>query len=106
SSQIGNGFSVQVGSVWSKSLTQSVTGGCSGMMLAESDIGAIPLLGSFRSRWINRSRDRLFLGYFDRDLGAVALGEPGLVFQARGHGPFADFVRVAEFVEIEQFRRQ
>ena len=38
--------------------------------------------------------------------GTVGLGEPGLVFQARGHGAVADFVRVAEFVEIEQFGRQ
>jgi hypothetical protein len=52
---------------------------------------------------LNRSRGRLFLGHFDRDLGTVALGEPGLVFQARGHGTIADFVRVAEFVEVEQF---
>src|SRR6185369_11420186 len=40
SSQIGKGFSVQRGSVWSKSLTQSLTGGCSGRWLGgESDIG-------------------------------------------------------------------
>jgi len=31
----------------------------------------------------------VFSGHLDRDLGAVALGEPGLVFQARGHGTVA-----------------
>src|SRR4029078_1157635 len=86
SSDLGNGFSVQVGSVWSKSLTQSVTGGCSGMMLAESDIGAIPLLGSCRPRKaVSIAEAGLVLCHLDRDLGTVALGEPGLVFQSGRH---------------------
>src|ERR1700692_4545870 len=48
----------------------------------------------------------LFLGHLDRDLRTVALREPGLVLQSRRHAAVADFVRIAEFVEIEQFGRQ
>jgi len=77
------------------------------MMLAESDIGAIPLLGSFRSRKaVSIAEAGLVLCHLDRDLGTVALGEPGLVFQSGRHGTVADFVRVAELVEIEQFGGQ
>src|ERR1700731_4475158 len=49
---------------------------------------------------------RLFVGHLDRDLRTVALREPGLVFQSRRHAAVADFVRIAEFVEIEQLGRQ
>jgi hypothetical protein len=51
-------------------------------------------------------RDQLFLGHGNRDFRAIGLRKPGLVLQSRRHGTIADFVRVAEFIEIEQFRRQ
>jgi hypothetical protein len=99
--------------VWSKSWTQSVTGGCSGMTLTESDIGQLPLLCSFRLdvRQIGVA-SRLnpfpssFLGNFDRELGAIAFGKPGLVLQALSYDAVAVLMRVAEFIEIEQFGRQ
>src|SRR3984893_17429516 len=52
------------------------------------------------------SRAGLCRGCFDRDLRTFGLGEPGLVLKSRGHGTVADFVRIAEFVEFEQFGRQ
>jgi hypothetical protein len=48
----------------------------------------------------------LFLGNFDRHFRAIGLGEPRLVLQSRRDHAVADFVRIAVFVEIEQFRRQ
>ena len=48
----------------------------------------------------------LFLGHLDRNFRTIALGQVSLVFQTCRHGTVADFVRVAEFVEIEQFRRE
>ena len=38
--------------------------------------------------------------------GQLDLRETSLVLQACGHRAVADFVRVAELVELEQFRRQ
>jgi hypothetical protein len=46
------------------------------------------------------------LDNFNRDFRAIGLGEPRLVLKSRGHRAIADFVRVAEFVELEQFGRQ
>jgi hypothetical protein len=48
----------------------------------------------------------LFLGNFDRHFRAIGLGEPRLVLQSRRDGAVTDFVRIAVFVEIEQFGRQ
>jgi hypothetical protein len=67
------------------------------MMLVESDIGQDPL--GCLEPWF---RERLFLGHFDRDFRAIGLGQPCLVFLSRGHRAVADFMGVAEFVEIEQ----
>jgi AcrR family transcriptional regulator len=47
-----------------------------------------------------------FFGHFDCDLGAIGLGKPRLVFKSDGNQTVADFMRVAEFVEIDQFGRQ
>src|SRR5712691_8978571 len=52
------------------------------------------------------SRAGSFLGHFDCDLRTIGLGEPGLVLKPLGNGAVADFVRIAEFVELEQFGRQ
>ena len=49
---------------------------------------------------------RLLFGDFNRDLRTIGLGKPGLVFKARGHGAVANLMRMAEFVEFEQFGRQ
>src|SRR5580704_15827821 len=53
----------------------------------------------------NGGRDSLF-GDFNRDFRAVGFGEPRLVLKSGRHGAIADFMRIAEFVEIEQFGRQ
>src|SRR5262249_19172266 len=89
-------LSVQRASVWSKSWTQSVTGGCSGMMLSDIRAGSSELSA-------REYRGRSFLGDFDCDLGAVGLGEVGLVLEAGRHGAVADLVGIAVFVEVEQF---
>src|SRR5882724_6188658 len=73
----------------------------------ESDIGA----SSFcfvrsDSSGLNDFGTGLFLGHVDRDFRAIGLREPRLVFQTGGNRAVADFVRIAEFVEFEQFRRQ
>src|SRR6266403_3187933 len=52
------------------------------------------------------SRAGSFLGHFDRDLRTIGLGEPGLVLKPFGNGAVADFVGIAEFVELEQFGHQ
>jgi hypothetical protein len=44
--------------------------------------------------------------HLDCDFRTVGLGEPCLIFKPLGNGAVADFVRMAEFVELEQFRRQ
>jgi hypothetical protein len=46
------------------------------------------------------------LGDIDRDFWTIGFGEPRLVLKPDGHGAVADFMRIAEFVEFEQFRRQ
>jgi hypothetical protein len=61
---------------------------------------------AFETRFMTKSITESFLGHFDRDLRAIAPGEPGFVLQARGHGTVAGFMCIAEFVEIEQFGRQ
>jgi hypothetical protein len=43
---------------------------------------------------------------FDCDFRAIGLGEPRFVLEPGGHRAIADFVRVAEFVELEQLGRQ
>src|SRR3954469_11050400 len=48
----------------------------------------------------------LLLGNLDRDFGTIGLGEPRLVLKTLGHGAVADLVRVAVFVQFEQFGRQ
>src|SRR5580704_14458922 len=70
--------------------------------------GEFPLVRSLKSNDARRrwTRAGLFLGHLDRDLRTIALREPGLVLQSRRHAAVADFVRVAEFVEIEQLGRQ
>lgn len=40
------------------------------------------------------------------EFGTIGFGQIGLVFEAGRNDPVAGFVRVAEFVEVEQFRRQ
>src|SRR5437762_1533547 len=57
------------------------------------------------SRVRGRRKKSLF-DDIDRELGAVRLREPGLVFKSRRHGAVADLVRIAELVELEQFRGQ
>src|SRR3981081_3067358 len=51
-------------------------------------------------------RQTSFLYHFERISRSIGVGEPRLVLKSRGHGAVADFVGIAEFVEIEQFRRQ
>src|ERR1700748_383143 len=85
------------------------------MTLTESDIRKIPS-GLVRPNWLCRgwaadvscrgTRYSSFLGDFDGDLRTIGLREPRLVLEPGRHGAVADFVRIAEFVEIEQFRRQ
>src|SRR5882757_2426836 len=55
---------------------------------------------------IGRASSGLFLGHDDRELRAIGLGQPRLVLQPRGHRAVADLMRIAELVEVEQFRRQ
>src|SRR5690349_3610633 len=43
---------------------------------------------------------------FDREFGAVGLGEIGLVLKAFRHTAFAVLMRIAVFVEVEQFGRE
>jgi hypothetical protein len=49
---------------------------------------------------------KLFFGHGNRDFRAVGLRKPRLVLQSRRDGAIADFMRIAEFIEIEQFGRQ
>ena len=51
-------------------------------------------------------RSGAFLGHLDRDFRAIGLGKPRLVLEPRGHDAVAVLMRIAEFVEIEQFRRE
>ena len=48
----------------------------------------------------------LLLGHIDRHFRAVGFGKPSLVFEPGRDHAVACFVRVAEFVELEKFRRQ
>jgi hypothetical protein len=48
----------------------------------------------------------LFLNDLDRNFGTIGLGKPRLLFKSSGDGSVADFVRIAEPVEFEQFGRQ
>jgi hypothetical protein len=52
------------------------------------------------------ARSASLSGDFNRKFRTIGLRKPGLVLKPFGHGAVADFVRVAEFVEIEQLRRQ
>src|SRR5579872_1767670 len=63
---------------------------------------------SSSSRSVNRMTRRtgLFLDHFDRNFRTIGLREPGLVFQSGRHRAVADFMRIAERVELEQFRRE
>src|SRR5260370_37666192 len=47
-----------------------------------------------------------FVGDFDRDFATIGFREISLVLQTGRHGAVAALMRVAQFVEIEQFRRQ
>jgi hypothetical protein len=47
-----------------------------------------------------------FFGDVDRDFRTVRFGEPGFVLEPRGYRAVAGLVRIAEFVELEQFWRQ
>lgn len=40
------------------------------------------------------------------EFGTIGFGQIGLVFKASGNDSVAGFVSIAEFVEVEQFRRQ
>src|SRR5262249_49021734 len=46
------------------------------------------------------------LDHLNRKFRAIGSREPRLVLEARRHSAVAALVRVAEFVQIEQFRRQ
>src|ERR1700738_144643 len=52
------------------------------------------------------SRTGSLLGDFDRDFRTIGFRKVGLVLQTGRHGAVAALMRVAEFVEIEQFGRQ
>jgi len=69
------------------------------------------LVRSIHSRAINRldplqGEAGSILADLNRNFRTIGLGEPGLVLEARRHGTVADFMRIAEFVELEQFGRQ
>jgi hypothetical protein len=53
----------------------------------------------------DKSADLVF-GNFDRHFRAIGLGKPRLVLESGWHGAVAGFMGVAEFVKVEQFRRQ
>jgi hypothetical protein len=76
-------------------------------MLTESDIAQIPFAWFVQTN-IDRSdfKTGLIFGHFDRNFRAIGLRKPRLVFQTGGNGTVTDFVCVAEFVELEQLRRQ
>src|SRR5262245_30242319 len=80
SSQIGKGSLIQRGSRWSKSVLQSLTGG----------------------RWLIAPS---FLDDLDRELGTVGFGKVGFFLQLGGNRAVIDLMRVAELIELEQFRR-
>src|SRR6476620_1985507 len=82
SSQIGKGSLTQRASRWSKSVAQSLTGGRRLMV------------------------SPLYLDDLDGELGAVRLGEIGLVLEPRRHRAVALLAGVAVLVELEQLGRQ
>jgi len=53
-----------------------------------------------------RARNGSLFGDFNRDFRTIGFGKPRLVLKPFGHGAVPDFMRIAEFVEFEQFRRQ
>ena len=79
------------------------------MMLAVSDIGQFPLVLFAQMKF---ARNRSFEGRTHSSVTSIAISgqlvwaSQALSSRPGGHRAVADLVRIAEFVEIEQFRRQ
>jgi hypothetical protein len=56
-----------------------------------------------RSVKSNDPVNALFLDDVDCNFGTIGLREPRFVFQSRRHRAVADFMRIAECIELEQF---